>query len=110
MASHLCGLSLLRVIIKVLRNKSLRVLHQGWDSVNMGHKKPKTLESILKRPNFSIEELLDYEMILKRIRMQDEELLSHFSSADNIQRLLFVLVRTDLSLEKLIKYFTDFMP
>jgi hypothetical protein len=70
----------------------------------MGHKKIKTLESLLKRPNLTIEELLDYELIIQKARNNDVGLSVYFQNGEHIKWLLDIFLKIDLPLERRIKY------
>lgn len=69
----------------------------------MGHKKAKTLEAILKKPNVTLEEVLDCESIIQKCRVQDELLLKYLRQTDHIHELLSAIVTTVDSPEKAIK-------
>lgn len=70
----------------------------------MGHKKIKTLESLLKRPNLTIEELLEYEHIIQKARNNDVGLSIYFQNGEHFKWLLDIFLKTDLPLERRIKY------
>lgn len=70
----------------------------------MGHKKAKTLESLLKRPNLTIEELLDYEHIIQKARNKDVGLSHYFQNGEHLKWLLDFFLKDNLSAEKQTKY------
>ena len=70
----------------------------------VGHKKIKTLESLLKRPNLTIEELLDYDHIIQKARNNDVGLSLFFQNEEHFKWLLDIFLKRDLPLERRIKY------
>lgn len=70
----------------------------------MGNKKPKSLDSVLKKPKVTLEEVLDVDSILNKARTGDLALLHYLQNPDILSALLTKLVETADSPERILRY------
>lgn len=71
----------------------------------MGHKKVKTIEALLKKPNLTVEDVLDFDSVLQKAKNREEPLMDYLSRSDHIHELLNRIVKPNGNAEKNLKYY-----
>lgn len=70
----------------------------------MGNKKHKTIDAVLRKPQFTLEEVLDVESVLVKARGGDPALLTYLSSPAVLHKMLGKIIESYDTLEKSLKY------
>ncbi len=71
----------------------------------MVNKKLKTIDSVLKRSNVQLDDLLDLDCVISKARANDSQLMHYLRRPEILHQLLFKLTKTYDRQEKSLRYY-----